>query len=62
LLPFPTLNYVATLQAFDFLPLAALIDGVVLVLHGGIGDGTWGVDALRTTVRRPLRAWSGKSP
>jgi acetyltransferase-like isoleucine patch superfamily enzyme len=28
-------------STFDWLPLAARVGKVVLVLHGGIGDGTW---------------------
>mmetsp|Transcript_58645 Transcript_58645/g.105392 ORF Transcript_58645/g.105392 Transcript_58645/m.105392 type:complete len:223 (+) Transcript_58645:96-764(+) len=40
-------------QAFDQLPLAALIDEQVLVVHGGIGNGKWSVDDLRH-VQRPL--------
>jgi diadenosine tetraphosphatase ApaH/serine/threonine PP2A family protein phosphatase len=39
--------------SFDWLPLAARVGGVVLVLHGGIGDGSWTVDDL-AAVRRPL--------
>jgi len=41
-------------SAFDELPLAALIGGKVLVLHGGIGDGTWGLNDLER-VNRPLQ-------
>ena len=39
--------------AFDWLPLAAMIEDSVLVLHGGIGNGTWGITDLRD-VPRPL--------
>ena len=39
--------------SFDWLPLAARVGRVVLVLHGGIGDGSWTVDDL-AAVRRPL--------
>lgn len=33
-------------HAFARLPLAAVIDDAVLVLHGGIGTGEWGLDDL----------------
>jgi len=40
-------------KAFDLLPLACLIDGRLLVVHGGIGDGKWTLrDVLNVT--RPL--------
>jgi len=39
--------------AFQYLPLAAMITGRILVLHGGIGDGKWTVNDL-CRVRRPL--------
>merc|ERR1712151_15804 len=38
---------------FDQLPLACLIGDRVLALHGGIGDGHWSIDDLRS-VKRPL--------
>lgn len=40
--------------AFDWVPIAALVHDSVLVLHGGLGDGSWGLDQLRT-VRRPIK-------
>jgi diadenosine tetraphosphatase ApaH/serine/threonine PP2A family protein phosphatase len=40
-------------STFDWLPLAARVGKVVLVLHGGIGDGTWTVHDL-AAVGRPL--------
>lgn len=46
--------YEAVHQAFDWLPLAALVGGVVLVLHGGIGDGSWGLKDLEQ-IERPLK-------
>jgi diadenosine tetraphosphatase ApaH/serine/threonine PP2A family protein phosphatase len=39
--------------AFDYLPLAAVVSQSVLVLHGGLGDGTWSLDDLRA-VQRPI--------
>lgn len=45
--------YQAFEDAFQFLPLATLIGGKILALHGGIGDGKWDLDELRS-VRRPL--------
>jgi len=46
--------YNALQDTFDWLPLAALVGGVVLVLHGGIGDGSWGLTELEQ-VQRPLQ-------
>ena len=44
--------------AFEWLPLAALVGGCVAVMHGGIGDGSWTLDALNA-VPRPLKTdWS----
>ena len=40
---------------FEWLPLAALIERSVLVLHGGIGDGNWTLADLEARgARRPL--------
>jgi hypothetical protein len=45
--------YNASLVLFQWLPVAAVVSGAVLVLHGGIGDGLWSLDALRAT-HRPI--------
>jgi len=34
-------------QVFEYLPLACLVSNRILVLHGGIGKGTWTLDDLR---------------
>mmetsp|Transcript_25611 Transcript_25611/g.56473 ORF Transcript_25611/g.56473 Transcript_25611/m.56473 type:complete len:611 (-) Transcript_25611:129-1961(-) len=34
-------------KTFDYLPLACLVEKSVLVLHGGIGNGSWTLDDLR---------------
>jgi len=39
---------------FDRLPIACLIAGKILCVHGGLGDGTFKLDDLRT-VPRPLK-------
>ena len=39
--------------AFDWLPLAALVAESIVVVHGGIGDGSWRLDDL-ANVRRPI--------
>jgi len=41
-------------QAFEWLPLAAIVGGAVAVMHGGVGDGSWALDDLRD-VKRPLQ-------
>ena len=46
--------YEAIHTAFEWLPLAAVVGKSVLVLHGGIGDGTWSVDDLNA-VCRPIK-------
>uniref|UniRef100_A0A7S4Q813 Serine/threonine specific protein phosphatases domain-containing protein n=1 Tax=Alexandrium monilatum TaxID=311494 RepID=A0A7S4Q813_9DINO len=40
-------------ETFDWLPLAARIEGRILVLHGGLGKGDWTLDMMRS-VERPL--------
>jgi diadenosine tetraphosphatase ApaH/serine/threonine PP2A family protein phosphatase len=49
-------------DVFDWLPFAALVEESVLVLHGGIGDGSWSgvahqtdVDWLLNTECRPVK-------
>ena len=39
--------YEAVHLTFDWLPLGALVAGTVLVVHGGVGDGSWGLRELR---------------
>ena len=36
----------ASLDIFEWLPVAAVVSGAVLVLHGGIGDGLWSLDQV----------------
>ena len=45
---------------FDWLPLAVVLDGLVLVVHGGIGDGSFTIEDI-TRIQRPLPAlpWDG---
>lgn len=40
---------------FGWLPLSAVIDDSVLILHGGIGDGSWSLSHL-ASIPRPLHA------
>jgi len=40
-------------EAFDQLPVACLVSGSLLCVHGGVGDGRWDLNDLRA-VRRPL--------
>lgn len=46
--------YEAVHTAFEWLPLGALVERRVLVVHGGIGDGSWGLKELKA-VSRPLK-------
>jgi diadenosine tetraphosphatase ApaH/serine/threonine PP2A family protein phosphatase len=46
-------------RAFDWLPIAALLGGSALVLHGGIGDGDWGLAQLAYEMPRPLKTLRG---
>ena len=41
--------------SFDRLPVACLINEKILCVHGGIGDGLWKLDDLRT-IPKPLTA------
>jgi len=49
--------YDAVHGTFDWLPFAAHVGGRVLVLHGGLGDGSWGLHDLEQ-VQRPLKELS----
>eukprot|EP00928_Gymnodinium_smaydae_P074226 TRINITY_DN57295_c0_g1_i1.p1 TRINITY_DN57295_c0_g1~~TRINITY_DN57295_c0_g1_i1.p1 ORF type:complete len:627 (+),score=64.87 TRINITY_DN57295_c0_g1_i1:48-1883(+) len=40
-------------QAFEQLPMACVVGGKILCVHGGIGEGTWDLDHVRRA-RRPL--------
>ena len=53
--------YEAVHRTFDWLPLGALVAGQVLVVHGGVGDGSWGLRELRQ-VRRPPPATTHPPP
>merc|ERR1712107_74833 len=46
-------------RAFDWLPLADIISHKALVVHGGIGNGSWGLADLQG-VHRPLRNLEGQ--
>jgi len=46
--------YEAVHLTFDWLPLGALVAGTVLVVHGGVGDGSWGLRELRQARAAPL--------
>jgi len=47
--------YASIFDMFEFLPLAAIVCDKMLVLHGGLGDGSWCLDDLRA-VQRPLKS------
>ena len=46
---------ISVCQAFEWLPLACLIDDQILTVHGGIGDGKWTIAEL-SCVERPLNS------
>jgi diadenosine tetraphosphatase ApaH/serine/threonine PP2A family protein phosphatase/Ca2+-binding EF-hand superfamily protein len=46
--------YRKVFEAFEWFPIAALVNSKVLVIHGGIGDGSWSLNELRNDVPRPL--------
>ena len=41
------------MQSFFRLPLACVVGGQILCVHGGVGDGRWDLNELRA-IRRPL--------
>ncbi|CAE7547703.1 BSL3 [Symbiodinium sp. CCMP2592] len=41
-------------SAFDWLPIGALVGDKALVIHGGLGDGSWGLHDLEH-VKRPMQ-------
>eukprot|EP00928_Gymnodinium_smaydae_P032137 TRINITY_DN23355_c0_g1_i1.p1 TRINITY_DN23355_c0_g1~~TRINITY_DN23355_c0_g1_i1.p1 ORF type:complete len:756 (+),score=193.05 TRINITY_DN23355_c0_g1_i1:101-2368(+) len=47
-------------DVFDWLPLAALVGGRILVLHGGLGDGSYGLKDIEK-MKRPLKT-TGDDP
>ena len=49
------------LKAFEWLPLACLIDDQILTVHGGIGDGKWTIAEL-SCVPRPLNSEDFHTP
>ena len=46
--------YEACFGVFEWLPLAALVGDRILVVHGGVGDGSWRLEDLAAGVPRPL--------
>jgi diadenosine tetraphosphatase ApaH/serine/threonine PP2A family protein phosphatase len=44
----------AVYEAFSYMPISALINRKILVVHGGIGNGEFSLDNLRHDVPRPL--------
>eukprot|EP00960_Hanusia_phi_P008261 236239-Hanusia_phi.AAC.1 len=47
--------YQSVHEVFSWLPLSALIEDSILTLHGGLGDGSWGLSNLSDDIPRPLR-------
>jgi diadenosine tetraphosphatase ApaH/serine/threonine PP2A family protein phosphatase len=42
-------------KVFDWLPLAALINNQILVVHGGIGDGSYTLSNICNDISRPIQ-------
>lgn len=51
--------YDACFDVFAFLPLAGLVGDRILVVHGGVGDGSWSLEDLND-IRRPLASLGGE--
>ena len=51
-------------NAFEWLPLSAVVGGRILVLHGGIGGGDWTLADLARDVRprRACESWRKLAP
>ncbi|KAH8055637.1 phosphoprotein phosphatase [Aureococcus anophagefferens] len=54
-----TRRYDACFDVFAFLPLAGLVGDRILVVHGGVGDGSWSLEDLND-IRRPLASLGGE--
>ncbi|KAH8097611.1 phosphoprotein phosphatase [Aureococcus anophagefferens] len=50
--------YDACFDVFAFLPLAGLVGDRILVVHGGVGDGSWSLEDLNDI--RPLASLGGE--
>jgi len=48
------LVYEAVHDCFDWLPIGCVVGEAILCVHGGVGDGTWGLKELENDVPRPL--------
>ncbi|KAJ1456934.1 Metallo-dependent phosphatase-like protein [Pelagophyceae sp. CCMP2097] len=53
--------YEAAFSTFEWLPIAALVGDRILVVHGGIGDGSWSLKDIETATR-PLRDLDKSTP
>ena len=42
--------FLEDVEAFERLPLACLIEGKILAVHGGIGNGKWTIDELAAAI------------
>ena len=51
---YASLVYAAIFDMFEYLPIAAVVNDRMLVIHGGIGDGSWGLRDLEYGIQRPL--------
>ena len=52
-------TYDAIMDMFDYLPIAACVNGQYLALHGGISDKLTSFESLNTIVRGEEPAYDG---
>jgi len=44
-------------DVLEWLPIACVLEKKILIIHGGIGNGEWGLNELRDIYKRPVRCY-----